>query len=266
MSVNMRQLVFVLPLLLTACEWFSDFKRQPSLWTWEPVKDSLTPSRGNPQMSVPTSGIAVAGFQVSYGAFPATIDSMANLRNPTPTSDASLANGRKYFQINCAVCHGDKAMGDGPATKFGMPGINLVTDVTRARTDGYIFGMIRNGRGLMPPYNRIEEMDRWDVVNYLRALQGVGGKPVEVGALAAPGVTGDKVPGFTKMAPTQPAPFSNPRSILTSTGLKPSQEMAAQQGLQPPHPLAPAQQDTSNSVRPDTTRSRTDSVTGRVNP
>ena len=42
----------------------------------------------------------------------------------------------------------------------------------KGRTDGYIFGMIRNGRGLMPPYNRIEEMDRWDVVNYVRALQG----------------------------------------------------------------------------------------------
>ncbi len=40
------------------------------------------------------------------------------------------------------------------------------------RTDGYIWGMIRNGRGLMPTYNRIEELDRWDVVNYVRGLQG----------------------------------------------------------------------------------------------
>ncbi|HEY4671015.1 MAG TPA: cytochrome c, partial [Gemmatimonadaceae bacterium] len=152
MNARLRMLVLVLPLGLTACEWFSDFKRQPSLWTWEPVKDSLTPSRGQPQMSVPTTGTAVAGFQVSYGAFPATIDSMAGLRNPTPPSDSSLANGHKYFQINCAVCHGDRAMGDGPATRFGMPGINLTQDITKARTDGYIFGMIRNGRGLMPPY------------------------------------------------------------------------------------------------------------------
>jgi mono/diheme cytochrome c family protein len=155
-----RVIVLAISLTLSACEWFTDFKRQPSISTWEVVKDSLTPSRGSPQMSVPTVGTAVAGFQVSYGAFPATIDSMASLRNPTPATDSSLANGRKYFQINCAVCHGDRAMGDGPATKFGMPGINLATDMTKARTDGYIFGMIRNGRGLMPPYNRIEEMDR----------------------------------------------------------------------------------------------------------
>src|SRR5205823_11029946 len=119
-SDRMRTIVLAIPLLLTACEWFTDFKRQPSLWTWEPVKDSLTPSRGNPQLSVPITGTAVAGFQVSYGAFPATIDSMATLRNPTPATDTSLGNGRKYFQINCAVCHGDRAMGDGPAAKFGM--------------------------------------------------------------------------------------------------------------------------------------------------
>ena len=245
-----RVAFLIAPLLLTACEWFTDFKRQPSLWTWEPVKDSLTPSRGNPQFSVPTTGTAVAGFQVSYGAFPATIDSMANLRNPTPASDSSLANGRKYFTINCVPCHGDRAMGDGPATRYGMPGINLTTDMTKARTDGYIFGMIRNGRGLMPPYNRIEEMDRWDVVNYLRALQGVNGKTVEVGALAAPGVTGDKVPGATMLGPQRPAPFSAPRTLLPGVQNETSTPAAIQQGLQPATPA-------------DTTRARSDSARGR---
>ena len=206
MNARLRTLVFALPLLLGACEWFTDFKRQPSLWTWEPVKDSLTPSRGNPQMSVPTTGTFMAGFQVSYTAMP---DSLAAIANPTPISDASLANGRKYFQINCAVCHGVAAQGDGPATKFGMAGINLTTDLTKSRTDGYIYGMIRNGRGLMPTYNRIEEMDRWDVVNYVRGLQGLAGRTVETGPLAPPGVTGKMVPGFTRMGPTRPAPFYN---------------------------------------------------------
>ena len=257
MSARLRTLALMLPLALTACEWFTDFKRQPSVWTWESVKDSLTPSRGNPQMSVPTGGTAVAGFQVSYGAFPATIDSMASLRNPTPPTDSSLANGRKYFQINCAVCHGDRAMGDGPATRFGMPGINITLDVTKSRTDGYIFGMIRNGRGLMPPYNRIEEMDRWDVVNYLRALQGVNGKTVVVGPLAAPGVTGDKVPGATQMGPTVPAPFSSPRTLIgggEATPPAPSPAAGVQQGLAP---TAPAD---SARTRTDSVRARADSI------
>ena len=257
MSVRMRSLVLAIPLMLTACEWFTDFKRQPSIWTWEPVKDSLTPSRGNPQMSVPTGGSAVAGFQVSYGAFPATIDSMAALRNPTAPSDSSLANGRKYFQINCAVCHGDRAMGDGPATRFGMPGINLTTDMTKGRSDGYIFGMIRNGRGLMPPYNRIEELDRWDVVNYVRALQGVNGKTVVVGPLAAPGVTGDKVPGATRMGPTEPAPFYNPKTLIGGAEASPASPAAVQQGLAP---VA----DTAKKPRPDSTKAKTDSAAART--
>jgi len=205
-NARIRSLAFALPLLLGACEWFSDFKRQPSLWTWEPVKDTLTPSRGNPQMSVPTTGTFAAGFQVSYTAMP---DSLAAIPNPTAMSDASLANGRKYFQINCSVCHGEAGLGNGPATQYGMPGINLTTDITKARTDGYIYGMIRNGRGLMPTYNRIEEMDRWDVVNYVRGLQGMAGHAVPTGALAPPGVTGKMVPGFTRMGPTRPAPFYN---------------------------------------------------------
>ena len=209
-------LAFIAPLILgaTGCEWFTDFKRQPSLWTWEPVKDSLTPSRGNPQMSVPITGMAVAGFQVSYSPLPGTIDSMAGIPNPHPISAQSLDNGRKYYQVNCQPCHGDAGMGDGPATKFGMPGINLITDVTRGRSDGYIFGMIRNGRGLMPPYNRIEEPDRWDVVNYLRGLQGRAGQQVATGPLAAPGVTGDKLYGASRTAPTRAVPYTTARGDI----------------------------------------------------
>jgi mono/diheme cytochrome c family protein len=252
LNAKLRTLALVLPLTLTACEWFTDFKRQPSIATWEPVKDTITPSRGNPQMSVPTTGSAVAGFQVSYGAFPATIDSMSGIPNPTPVSDASLANGRKYFQINCSPCHGVRAMGDGPVTGFGMPSINLTADITKARTDGYIFGMIRNGRGLMPPYNRIEEMDRWDVVNYLRALQGVNGRKVEVGPLAPPGVNGDKVPRATRTGPNVPAPFYNPREVLPGAAAS-SQAPATQQGL----PTAGAAQDTAaRNGASDTTAKR----------
>jgi mono/diheme cytochrome c family protein len=269
-NARLRLVVLVLPLSLTACEWFTDFKRQPSIWTWEQVKDSTTPSRGNPQMSVPINGSAVAGFQVSYGAFPATIDSMAGIPNPTPVSDASLANGRKYFQINCSPCHGDRAMGDGPATRYGMPGINLTQDITKARTDGYIFGMIRNGRGLMPSYNRIEESDRWDVVNYVRALQGMNGRNVPVGPLAAPGVTGDKVPRSTRTGPNVPAPFYNPRALLAPGQSTPAEAPTAQQGLpaggatNAPSPGAPMTSDTSRigapRTRADSAKRATDSL------
>lgn len=188
------------------CEWFTDFKRQPSISTWEQVGDTTVASRTNPLLSVPTTGMTVAGYQVSYAPLPAVIDSMAGLSNPVAADARSLENGHRYFQINCAVCHGDAGAGDGPASRYGMPGINIVSDITKARTDGYIWGMIRNGRGLMPNYNRIPESDRWDVVNYLRALQS-GASGIATGAIAAPGVTGTALPGASQLGPTRPPPY-----------------------------------------------------------
>ncbi len=187
--------------LVAGCDWFVDFKRQPSVWTWEPFGDSLT-VRGVPQGSVPVGGTAMAAYQVSYTPGIAQIESLAVVPNPVPVSDSSLANGRKYYQMNCAVCHGDRGQGDGRAVRFGMAGISLTMDMTKNRTDGYIWGMMRNGRGLMPTYNRIEERARWDVVNYLRGLQGLlAGRTVEVGPVAPPGVTGAALPSATMLAP-----------------------------------------------------------------
>jgi len=130
--------------------------------------------------------------------------------------------------------------------------------LTKGRTDGYIFGMIRNGRGLMPPYNRIEEMDRWDVVNYVRALQGIGGKTVATGPLAPPGVTGDKVPGATRMGPNVPAPFYNPRSLLSADQAAAAPTPAAAQA-----PTVTAPPDTSARGRADSAKTKTDTTRAR---
>jgi hypothetical protein len=66
--------------------------------------------------------------------------------------------------------------------------------------------MIRNGRGLMPSYNRIEEVERWDIVNYVRGLQGR--YPVDT-TMARPGVTGNALPSASLSAPTRAAPYFN---------------------------------------------------------
>ena len=213
-KTSVFRLVLVLPVLvsLSACEWFTDFKRTPMVATWE--SDSLLKIRGAPQGSVPTTGTMAAGYQVSYLGAPAALDSVAALViNPTPISDVSLANGAMYFQINCAVCHGVAGAGDGTAVKYGMIPMPIISDVTKARSDGYLFAMIRNGRGAMPSYNRIEESDRWDVVNYLRALQGMAaGFQVPASPVGMPGVTGDAVPGATTLGPNRWVPHVSARS------------------------------------------------------
>jgi mono/diheme cytochrome c family protein len=193
---------------VTGCSWFTAFVEQPKVDPWEAISfptNTLQPSRGNPQYSVPINGTFVAGFQVSYAQFPATIDSMSSLKNPTPAAGASLINGRKLYQINCSPCHGTAGKGDGPVGKYGLPAPSLLTESAKGRTDGYIWGIIRNGRGPMPTYNRIEEMDRWDVVNYVRGLQN---QSVPTGPVGYPGQTGTALPGATIDAPTRPAPFT----------------------------------------------------------
>lgn len=200
----------LLALAVTGCSWFTDFKNQPKVEPWESADyagSDTVPFRGNPQMSVPITGDPVPGYVVSYNPEPATIDSMSGLVNPTQPTAQSLDNGRKYFQINCAVCHGATGAGNGPAVKYGIPAPNLLLPTTQNRTDGYIFGMIRNGRGLMPTYDRIEYMDRWDVVNYIRALQGKLGVKADTSPAGYPGENGNTLPRSTTTAPTRPVPY-----------------------------------------------------------
>jgi mono/diheme cytochrome c family protein len=50
---------------------------------------------------------------------------------------------------------------------------SLLTDQARRYTDGYLYAIVRHGRLLMPAYgDRIPGAERWDVVNYVRVLQG----------------------------------------------------------------------------------------------
>jgi mono/diheme cytochrome c family protein len=195
-------------MLISGCSWFTDFRQQPKLDPWETPADTIA-MRGNPQMSVPIYGTAAPGF--AYGRAPThgAVDSMAAIQNPVSSDERSLREGHKLYAINCAVCHGDRGAADGPVTKFGLPVLPIGTG-TKAATqfsDGVIFGIIRNGRGLMPAYNRIEENERWDLINYLRAVQA---GTAAVGPLAPPGVTGDAVPGPSVTAPTRPAPYYRP--------------------------------------------------------
>jgi hypothetical protein len=177
---------------------------------------------------------------------------MSSIANPVPADGRSLDNGRKNYQINCAVCHGPLGHGDGPAVKYGMVGINITMDLTKNRSDGYVFGMIRNGRGLMPPYNRIEEPDRWDVVNYLRTLQGRNGAAPDT-THGRPGETGALLPGASISAPTRPAPYYN--FTRPQTGSSPSPQVPGPSVPRVATPVAPgAAPPATPATVPDTTK------------
>ena len=224
-SFGLRNAMIALsfPFIFTACdpkEWITDFKQQPSVGTWQKYSmDSLAgdtiPFRGNPAGSVPVTGTAAASWEVSYAAMPQTVDSMSGVQNPVAADARSLANGHRLYQVNCAVCHGELGDANGtlrqlnPAYGFA-PTINGVA--TRGRSDGYIFGMLRNGRGLMASFNRIPERERWDVVNYVRGLQGK--YQVATGSVVRPGEAAS-FSRVSSVAPTVPAMFVKPSTAGT---------------------------------------------------
>ena len=107
-------------------------------------------------------------------------DVIVNLRNPVPATVESLDRGEELFLRFCAPCHGPYGDGvSGYILSAGFPPFPLISDRVKGFTDGFIYGMIRMGRGNMPSYgHRISHFDRWNVVNYLRVLQGVASPPV----------------------------------------------------------------------------------------
>jgi mono/diheme cytochrome c family protein len=117
--------------------------------------------------------IPVTGSEPPLPVIPANYAAIDALKNPVQRTAASLETGKAEYDIYCLPCHGETGAGDGPVNKKLLVAPSLLTDRARKLTDGYIHSMIRHGRGVMPAYgDRIHGDARWDVVNYLRLLQG----------------------------------------------------------------------------------------------
>jgi mono/diheme cytochrome c family protein len=243
-----RSPIALVLLLAAGCSWFTDFKEQPKIDPWESPSDTV-PYRGNPQYSVSIYGSMAPGIQYDRAPTPAALMAMATLANPVPADSASVSRGRIQYQINCAVCHGPAGAGDGPVAKIGMqsglvpPPIGAGSNAATTLSDGYLFAIIRNGRGTMPPYNRIEEPDRWDIVNYMRTLQGKGTIAADT-SHGRPGETGAYVPGASRLGPTRPAPYYR----STATRIAPPTTAPADT-TRPPTPAADS---TAAGTRPTT--------------
>ena len=97
------------------------------------------------------------------------------------------ARGDSLYQTFCAVCHGGTGAADAPMTRMvGAP--SLLTARARGYSDGYIYSIIRYGRGVMPRYGDkvYRPDDRWAIVNHVRALQGSAPADSAAAPAAAP--------------------------------------------------------------------------------
>ncbi len=143
-----------------AFPWSKDMRRTPAIWPQSPPggaaripMDSVVSTQGKHDQKL-------------------NLELATKMPNLMPRSTESEARGQATFERYCYPCHGMKGQGDGLVGRLvGAP--NLTLELTQGRSDGYIYFYIRHGGILMPSYGYgVQPKDAWDVVNYVRKLQG----------------------------------------------------------------------------------------------
>jgi mono/diheme cytochrome c family protein len=99
--------------------------------------------------------------------------------NPVKSSPEGLAEARKVFGYDCAMCHGPKGDGKGDlveSMKLTMRDWREPATLANV-TDGEIFYIISKGKGKMTAEgDRLGEKLRWNLVNLVRAMAAKGGE------------------------------------------------------------------------------------------
>jgi mono/diheme cytochrome c family protein len=125
-------------------------------------------------------GITLVAISVTGGQTP-----MSAVPNPVANTVTSIDAGERLYQANCAACHGVAGEGGGPlASTTPIRPPSLKAHLAQ-HTDGDLFYWISNGLpGGMPAWSdTLSETDRWNVINYLRALNEPGA-PAAVSSIA----------------------------------------------------------------------------------
>lgn len=89
--------------------------------------------------------------------------------NPLAGKSGAAAGGGKLFRRHCAECHGTE--GSGLPQKRSA---DLLLPSVQSQSDGALFWRITNGnlpRG-MPSFSRLPDLQRWQIVLFVRTLQG----------------------------------------------------------------------------------------------
>jgi mono/diheme cytochrome c family protein len=107
----------------------------------------------------------------------ALIFMFAGVAHAAPSSSPEMVEvGRKSFATNCAVCHGDKGLGDGVAAAGLNPKPrNLAKDPFKnGASKDKIFETISKGLNgtTMRGFPELSEKERWSLVYFVLSLRG----------------------------------------------------------------------------------------------
>ncbi len=104
------------------------------------------------------------------------------IKSPYPITDAGLADGKNLYNINCAICHGEKADGNGylvreDGGKYPVQPANFMLDDLVNSSNGRYYHSIIYGKNLMGGYgDKLSYKERWSVIHYIRSLQAASKK------------------------------------------------------------------------------------------
>jgi hypothetical protein len=99
-------------------------------------------------------------------------------KNPVKASPEGLAEARKMFKYDCAMCHGVHGDGKGELVESMNLTVSDWRDPTSltGKTDGELFYIITKGKGKMTGEgDRQTEKLRWNLVNLVRSFGAKGG-------------------------------------------------------------------------------------------
>ncbi len=120
-------------------------------------------------LALVTFGLGLALPPLAIDAYPLTYR-----RPPVAYTVASIAAGSQLYVEHCAGCHGPAGAGDGVAGfRLPRPPADLRAAHTRHHTAGDLYWWISEGipAAGMPGFGaRLSEEERWDLVNFVRAL------------------------------------------------------------------------------------------------
>jgi mono/diheme cytochrome c family protein len=117
---------------------------------------------------------AAPGSQSSpQGAMQTTPGDAMHQANPVKATPESLAQGKKYYGYDCAMCHGENGDGRGDVAVDEKLKLKDYRDPASLQnmTDAELFSIIKNGKGQMPPEGgRVKDTEIWNLVNYIRSF------------------------------------------------------------------------------------------------
>lgn len=103
------------------------------------------------------------------------------VENPLHVTDSILKEGKRLFDIYCAICHGEKLDGNGPLYNGGSgPFIaapaNLIAGPKSTLPAGTIFYVATYGLRNMGSYaSQVNKYQRWMIVSYIKSVQRKNG-------------------------------------------------------------------------------------------